>query len=74
MDITDHHLVPDHSVLTERQKQALLKRTRAKEDQLPRIMPTDPIARIYGLEYGQVLKVVRNSETAGRYVSYRIML
>ncbi|KAL9237923.1 hypothetical protein vseg_012416 [Gypsophila vaccaria] len=71
VNITKHVLKPRHRVLTAKEKEELLKKYNLEEKQLPRMSVKDAIARYYGLEKGQVVKVMYTGEITQSHVTYR---
>lgn len=74
INITEHELVPQHILLTLEEKEELFSRYKLKENQLMKMLATDPVARYYGYKRGQVIKIIRKSDTAGRYVTHRLVV
>lgn len=71
VNITKHALKPKHRLLTDDEKQRLLKKFSVEEKQLPRMLQRDAIARYFGLEKGQVVKVTYSGEITESHVTYR---
>jgi len=73
-DILKHKLVPDHVVLKKNQIAKVLKAMEVHPEQLPKIKLDDPVVKAIGAKEGDVIKITRNSQTAGKFVSYRLVL
>nr|XP_027193883.1 DNA-directed RNA polymerases I, II, and III subunit RPABC1-like [Dermatophagoides pteronyssinus] len=72
VNITKHELVPKHIKLNENEKEAILKQYKISDIHLPRICTTDAVARYLGLRRGDIVKIIRPSESAGKYITYRL--
>lgn len=70
-NIFKHKLVPKHEILPPEETKELLEKYRVKLYQLPIIKASDIVAIAIGAKPGDVLKIIRNSATAGKYISYR---
>ncbi|KAI5171964.1 DNA-directed RNA polymerases I, II, and III subunit RPABC1 [Nematocida sp. LUAm3] len=72
-NVTNHRDVPQHILLTEEEKQAVLLERKVKESQLKKICVEDPVNRYYAGKRGQVYRIIRKSESAGISVEYRVV-
>lgn len=74
IDILKHELVPEHIILSEEEKEELLKRYNISLHQLPKILVNDPVVKAIGAKEGDVIKIIRKSPVAGKAVYYRVVV
>ena len=74
MKLQDHMLVPKHEVLSKEEAEELLRSLGIKKEQLPKIKATDPIAKEIGAKVGDIVKITRESPTAGKSIIYRLVI
>jgi DNA-directed RNA polymerase subunit H len=70
-NIFDHALVPKHEIVKPEEKKKLLQQFRVQPHQLPRLKASDPAVKAIGAKPGDVVRIIRESPTAGKYISYR---
>jgi len=73
VDVSNHELVPDHSVLDEAALEDVLEEYNIKRTDLPKIKRSDP-ALPAEAEVGDVIEIVRDSRTTDRAVVYRLVV
>ncbi|MFO7710728.1 MAG: DNA-directed RNA polymerase subunit H [Candidatus Woesearchaeota archaeon] len=73
-DISNHVLVPKHAKLSEKETEKVLKKYNIPREGLPKIMVTDPAIAGLGVSAGDVIKVTRESPTAGKIEVYRCVI
>lgn len=69
-----HKLVPEHEILTPKQKEEVLAKYKIQPFQLPQIKASDPAVKAIGAKPGDVLRVIRDSPTAGVHMAYRYVV
>ena len=75
IDKTSHVLVPKHILLEEQFHQEVLDMYGLNsKSKLPLILINDPMVKYLNAKKGDILKIIRNSSTAGKYVSYRYVV
>ncbi len=70
-DVTKHLLVPKHSVISEREKKELIEKYKLSIIDFPKISPKDPAIQHLKVKEGDIIKIQRDSKTAGEAVFYR---
>ena len=73
IDIQNHKLVPKHEIMTEEEISEEFSDVDYDFKDLPKIKADDPVVEAIGAEPGNVLRITRESQTAGVFVTYRIV-
>lgn len=71
IDVSGHVLVPKHTKLSQKDKNALFKKYNITLNQLPKILSSDPAIAGMDVKEGDVIKIKRASPTAETATFYR---
>jgi len=74
INVKKHVLVPEHSKLNKKETQELLEKYNLSLNELPKILVTDPAITTLNVKPGDVIKIIRDSPTAGKSIYYRVVI
>ena len=74
VDISKHKLVPRHVILNDKEKKELLEKYNITLNQLPRTLTSDPMVKKLDAKVRDVIKITRDSRTAGSVSYYRVVV
>ena len=74
VDVLNHVYVPKHELLPNTEKKRVLERWHATPEQLPSILVSDPVVKEIGAKPGDIVKITRESPTAGEITYYRFVV
>lgn len=70
----DHELMPKHVLLNQEEINELLTEYGISPYQLSRIKLSDPATREIKAKPGDIIKIIRKSQTAGETIAYRYVV
>jgi DNA-directed RNA polymerase subunit H len=74
VSLQSHILVPAHEILKKEEAERILKTLNIEKEQLPKIKVDDPVAVEIGAKVGDIIRIIRESPTAGKSVAYRLVV
>ena len=70
----DHIYVPKHEIITKKEAEGVLEKYHCQATDLPLIFANDPAILGLGVKPGDMIKITRNSATAGDSFYYRYVV
>lgn len=73
--IFEHDLVPKHILLSNQEREEVMKQYGIKKlNQFPKIIKSDPAVISLKAKVGDIIKIIRKSETAIESIYYRVVI
>jgi DNA-directed RNA polymerase subunit H len=73
IDVLKHKLVPKHRILSEKEKEELLKKYNVTLEKLPKILISDPVVKALGAKVGDIIEIERDFE-GFKSIYYRVVV
>jgi len=71
----NHELIPKHIVLTGKEKNNVMKMYGIKKlNQFPKILKSDPVIEALKTKPGDLVKIIRKSDTTKESIYYRVVI
>lgn len=72
--VPDHRYVPKHEIMTKEDARGVLEKFNCQPTELPLIFANDPAILGLGVKPGDMIKIIRDSATAGKSDYYRYVV
>ena len=73
--IFEHDLVPKHILLSDQEKEGIMKQYGIKKlNQFPKILKSDPAVVPLKTKTGDIIKIIRKNEAAIESIYYRVVI
>ena len=72
-DILQHSNVPKHEILSDSEIEDIFAEVEYEIKQLPKIKSDDPVVKAIDAKEGDILRITRESQTAGTFITYRLV-
>ena len=70
----EHKMVPRHELVEEDELKKILSEYNIEKEQMPKIRESDPASRAIQAKVGDVVRITRESQTAGKAIFYRLVI
>jgi DNA-directed RNA polymerase subunit H len=70
----NHVLVPIHEIVPEEEAEEIIKKFGGKKEKFPQILLSDPVIEELKAKKGDLIRIIRETPTAGKSIYYRVVV